>query len=135
MKLTTLFLTLCAILAGAVITEAATIGRAGPWSKIRNKKGIKHYKIFAEHHGADLGKAKPVYDKCTILSGQAKAVDNKLFSQTKFLEFQSLGRKTVGINCPDCTPQELGNIYQTQLNMNCDVRDRRSADWKPKGGN
>ncbi|SJX63437.1 uncharacterized protein SRS1_11102 [Sporisorium reilianum f. sp. reilianum] len=132
MKLTTLLLSLATVLAG---TQAATIDHAGAWTAIPHRNEVSHFRIYAEPHGADLCHAKPVYDRCTFSSIAAKKHDHKKWSQPGgILEFQKLGKKTIGINCPDCTPQELGNLYQTDLYMNCEVLDHRSADWKPKGG-
>ncbi|TKY84782.1 hypothetical protein EX895_005862 [Sporisorium graminicola] len=136
MKLTTLFFALAAVLAGAAITEAATIDHAGPWTQIHHKKDIKSFRIYAEPKGADLRSATPVYDKCTFYGAAAKNHDlEKRKQPSSILEFQDLRHKTVGINCVNCTPQELGNLYQTDLYLNCAVLDHRSAGWKPKGGN
>lgn len=137
MKFTTVFFALAAIVAGTATTEAAPADHAGPWSRIHHKNEITHFRIYTEPRHANLRLTKPVMDKCVIYMPRNKEREYSYFEKQTFLEFQRLGPHTVGINCPNCLPTELGNFYTTKLGaaIECAIGDHRSADWKPKGGN
>ncbi|KIS68628.1 uncharacterized protein UMAG_10403 [Mycosarcoma maydis] len=129
MKLTTSLLALGALLVGTASTEAAAVERPGPWSEIHHKNSIKHFKMFAAPSGSDLRSQKPVYDKCDVKFPSNKDYMYKYFADSHLLEFQKLGRHTVGINCPSCSPQEAGNLYLTKFNVyfECRSLDQRTG--------
>ncbi|EST05050.1 hypothetical protein PSEUBRA_005858 [Kalmanozyma brasiliensis GHG001] len=133
MKFFSIVFALALILAGALLAEAAAIEHAGPWSDIHPKSAMKHFKIYAEPADTDLRTAKPDYSKCTTYSDAGRKATFKFFATWDRLQFQKLGPHTLGVNCINCTPQELGNIYQTEMYLNCKIQDQRPADWTPQG--
>lgn len=133
MKFFSIVFALAFVLAGALLTEAAAIDHAGPWSTIHPKSAMKHFRIYAEPAGANLRLAKPVYDKCRTYSPLGRETTFKFFATYDGVQFQKLGPHTLGVNCIDCSPPKLGNIYQTEIYLNCEIQDQRPADWKPQG--
>ncbi|KAJ1018942.1 hypothetical protein NDA16_004745 [Ustilago loliicola] len=108
-------ITLAAVVAGAAFTEAAQVQQPVPWSQIHHKKA-KYWKFYSQSRGTDLRTVKPTYHKCKAkFPSNRDYVFSHVFAHNADFEFQQFDDNHVGANCINCSPQVMGNYYQTKI--------------------
>lgn len=118
---------LAAHVATAAVSQAAQCAiKPITWESVSDKPSYYYWKLYSAPAGTDLRGVKPKYHRCTVTTpSNAEDTFKRTFEGNKMFEFQPLDTESIGVNCIECTPQMLGNYYETKISnyITCSMYD------------